>query len=212
MKELNKRIITSIGLLIALLLSIQNFYFLCIFLFIFNWEVLFEFFSISKKIFKNKKLQNFIFLLIIILYLLIFSYQILNPFVSNNSSKLLLLFLIFSTCISSDIGGYIFGKVIKGKKLTKISPKKTYSGMIGSYLLSLIVNSLFFINKMDFMNMFVITLTISSLSQLGDLSISLMKRKAKIKDTGKLLPGHGGFLDRFDGLFLALPVSTILFN
>ena len=212
MKELNKRIITSIGLLIALLLSIQNFYFLCIFLFIFNWEVLFEFFSISKKIFKNKKLPNFIFLLIIILYLLIFSYQILNPFVSNNSSKLLLLFLIFSTCISSDIGGYIFGKVIKGKKLTKISPKKTYSGMIGSYLLSLIVNSLFFINKMDFMNMFVITLTISSLSQLGDLSISLMKRKAKIKDTGKLLPGHGGFLDRFDGLFLALPVSTILFN
>ena len=212
MKELNKRIITSIGLLIALLLSIQNFYFLCIFLFIFNWEILFEFFSISKKIFKNKKLPNFIFLLIIILYLLIFSYQILNPFVSNNSSKLLLLFLIFSTCISSDIGGYIFGKVIKGKKLTKISPKKTYSGMIGSYLLSLIVNSLFFINKMDFMNMFVITLTISSLSQLGDLSISLMKRKAKIKDTGKLLPGHGGFLDRFDGLFLALPVSTILFN
>ena len=212
MKELNKRIITSIGLLIALLLSIQNFYFLCIFLFIFNWEILFEFFSISKKIFKNKKLPNFIFLLIIILYLLIFSYQILNPFVSNNSSKLLLLFLIFSTCISSDIGGYNFGKVIKGKKLTKISPKKTYSGMIGSYLLSLIVNSLFFINKMDFMNMFVITLTISSLSQLGDLSISLMKRKAKIKDTGKLLPGHGGFLDRFDGLFLALPVSTILFN
>ena len=60
--------------------------------------------------------------------------------------------------------------------------------------------------------MFVITLTISSLSQLGDLSISLMKRKAKIKDTGKLLPGHGGFLDRFDGLFLALPVSTILLN
>ena len=125
MKELNKRIITSIGLLIALLLSIQNFYFLCIFLFIFNWEVLFEFFSISKKIFKNKKLPNFIFFLFIILYLLIFSYQILNPFVSNNSSKLLLLFLIFSTCILR-IYGYIFGKVIKGKKLTKLVQKNLF--------------------------------------------------------------------------------------
>ena len=113
-------------------------------------------------------------------------------------------------CICSDIGGYVFGKAIGGKKLTKISPNKTISGSIGSFVMSLILISIiyyFFYNSIDLFSLIILTLIISLSSQLGDLFVSYLKRKARVKDTGNLLPGHGGILDRIDGMLLAIPVG-----
>tara|TARA_A100001234_G_scaffold221453_1_gene237630 strand:- start:2152 stop:2493 length:342 start_codon:yes stop_codon:yes gene_type:complete len=108
------------------------------------------------------------------------------------------------------MGGYFFGKLFKGKKLTKISPNKTYSGLIGAYFLSFIV-LIFFSFKFDIsFNFILFTFLISSISQIGDIFFSYLKRKAKIKDTGKILPGHGGILDRIDGIIFALPFSINL--
>jgi phosphatidate cytidylyltransferase len=117
-------------------------------------------------------------------------------------------------CIFTDIGGYVFGKVIGGKKLSKISPNKTISGTIGSFLFSLLPLALLLnFNYLDLefnINNIIFCLLISLISQLGDLFISYLKRKSKIKDTGKILPGHGGILDRVDGIIFAVPFSYIL--
>ena len=129
-------------------------------------------------------------------------------------------------CIFSDIGGYVFGKLIKGPKLTKISPNKTYSGMIGSFFLAIIAAYLFKISIFTFVlpgdifqlsnlndfNFLLIILFISFVSQIGDLIISYFKRLSKIKNTGNLIPGHGGLLDRVDGIIFAIPTSYILFK
>ena len=121
---------------------------------------------------------------------------------------------IISICFFTDIGGYVFGKIIGGKKLSKISPNKTISGTLGSFILS-IFPLIFFINfnyldlELNLKNT-IFCLLISLISQLGDLFISFIKRKAEIKDTGNLLPGHGGFLDRLDGIIFAVPFSYIL--
>ena len=130
----------------------------------------------------------------------------------NFIEKRLYLYLIITICVSTDIGGYVFGKIFKGKKLTKLSPKKTYSGMIGSFILSFLSVLLFFKNFYDIYFLIIFSLSISSISQIGDLFISLLKRKAKIKDSSSILPGHGGLLDRFDGLIFAIPIGTIIIN
>ncbi len=108
------------------------------------------------------------------------------------------------------MGGYIFGKILKGKKLTKISPKKTYSGLIGSYLLSIIFSLYLFQSYYKIEEIFIFSLIISTISQSGDLFISFLKRKAKFKDTGTAFPGHGGLLDRFDGLLFAIPLGLAI--
>ena len=123
-------------------------------------------------------------------------------------------FIIFSICFFSDIGGYVMGKLIGGKKLSKISPNKTISGTIGSFIFSIIPLFLFSnfgnINLEPNLNYVLFSFIISLINQLGDLFISFFKRKAKIKDTGTLLPGHGGILDRVDGIIFALPFSYLL--
>jgi phosphatidate cytidylyltransferase len=113
----------------------------------------------------------------------------------------------------SDIGGLIFGKIFKGKKLTKISPNKTISGSIGSFIFSAMLIPFFYKFQIDhaLLSILVITIIISATSQLGDLFISLLKRKAKVKDTSDLLPGHGGVLDRIDGIIFAIPLGIYLF-
>jgi phosphatidate cytidylyltransferase len=122
--------------------------------------------------------------------------------------------LIISICFFSDIGGYFVGKLIGGKKLSKISPNKTISGTIGSFIFSLI--PLLVMVQFEYIDLelsyiiIILTLLISFVSQLGDLFISYLKRKAKIKDTGKILPGHGGILDRVDGIVFALPFSYFI--
>ena len=112
----------------------------------------------------------------------------------------------------------MFGKIFGGRKLTKISPKKTVSGSIGSFILSYIGFFLIFFYFNDLLSvklrievLFIIPIFISLICQLGDLFISFLKRKSKIKDTGKILPGHGGLLDRIDGMIFAFPFSYIIF-
>ena len=119
---------------------------------------------------------------------------------------------VLLVCVSTDIGGYIFGKLFKGPKLTKISPNKTYSGMIGGYLLSLLILKLF-LNMYDNnvnVEWFIVTILISTVSQIGDIIISYFKRLSKVKDTGKIIPGHGGLLDRIDGMIFAFPIFYLI--
>tara|TARA_B100001564_G_C20069958_1_gene415759 strand:- start:21 stop:506 length:486 start_codon:yes stop_codon:yes gene_type:complete len=126
--------------------------------------------------------------------------------------------IILLICISTDIGGYIFGNFFKGPKLTKISPKKTYSGVIGGYFFSIIILNLWFSSNLFIKpqelnsDVFIAILMISTISQIGDIIISYFKRLSKIKDTGKIIPGHGGLLDRIDGMVFAFPFSYIIFN
>ena len=209
MTELSKRIYTSIVLFILFGLSIYN-NFLLFFLLIFCfYQIFWEFFNLLIKIISKK---NYIVLILILFLTLCFlTYLIFFIWVSINSinsfDKIFLLMLI-SISITSDIGGYIFGKTFKGKKLTSISPNKTYSGMFGSYIVSSTATYFLFTSYVDQVSLLVISLFVSTISQIGDLFISFLKRRANIKDTGNLLPGHGGILDRFDGIIFALTLGS----
>ena len=127
---------------------------------------------------------------------------------------------MFLICVSTDIGGYIFGKIFKGPKLTKFSPNKTYSGMFGAYFLSILIvlyflnEKLIFLNKNEnsFFYSLVFILIVSTISQFGDILISYFKRLSNIKDTGKIIPGHGGLLDRVDGMIFAFPSSYLILS
>ena len=156
--------------------------------------------------------MKFFFKFFSLLYIFIFSLIIINIKTQNNELEIFLIYSIL-VAITSDIGGLIFGKTFKGRKLSSISPNKTVSGAIGSLVFSLILVPILikYFNEISLINLIVITLLTSLTSQLGDLLISLLKRKAKVKDTGDLLPGHGGILDRIDGILFAIPVGLILF-
>tara|TARA_B100001093_G_C26543273_1_gene891245 strand:- start:299 stop:790 length:492 start_codon:yes stop_codon:yes gene_type:complete len=134
-------------------------------------------------------------------------------FLRIESNDYLLTLFVATVCVSTDIGGYVFGKLFKGPKLTKFSPNKTYAGMFGGYFLSLISITTIPFFKFDVMqfNDFLLVIGISSISQIGDIIISYFKRLSKIKDTGKIIPGHGGLLDRVDGMIFAFPFSFIIF-
>jgi len=168
----------------------------------------------SKKNFsKNKLNTNFIILNIITFSYIFFIFCNLSYEIHRSESPIFFLYII-SICFFTDIGGYIFGKIIGGKKLSKISPNKTIAGAIGSFILSIIpliiaLNFNFLDLEFNLTNI-IFCLLISLISQIGDLFISLIKRKAEIKDTGNLLPGHGGILDRMDGIIFAVPFSYIL--
>jgi phosphatidate cytidylyltransferase len=215
-KEMTKRIITSIFLILLLALTFHYSYILIISLIIISIISLIEFHELISKIFIKKTFKsNFLKLSIkatSLIYLTIFSFIIFDGIIQNDF-KLTMIYL-FSICVCSDIGGLIFGKMFKGKKLTKISPKKTISGSIGSFILSLaIVPIFYYILGYKFNNLFdliLLAIVVSFSCQLGDLFISYLKRKAKVKDTGDLLPGHGGILDRIDGILFAVPVGVML--
>ena len=213
MLELTKRFLTSIILILLLLISINNAYILCSVLIICFYLIIDEFhFLLRRNLKKDEKSKLYLLILIIIIYIAYFNIKIFITILNNNFSELLLLYLIITTCIFTDIGGYIFGKIFKGKKLTKISPNKTYSGLIGSFILSIIVTIIFFKEYADLEKIILISFITSTISQIGDLFISYLKRKAKVKDTGKILPGHGGILDRLDGLIFALPLGFLIFK
>jgi phosphatidate cytidylyltransferase len=212
-KELQKRFITSFFLLSLLTLAFNYNYVLIISVLIISSICWFEFNNLVIKIFKKKKSLNkfniFLTCLIGLIYIFFFSFIIISGF--TGEFKMNMLFFI-ALCISSDIGGLVFGKIFKGKKLTKISPNKTISGSIGSFIFSILTMLIFFsINDLTNLNLFfLLTIVISTTSQLGDLFFSYLKRKANVKDTGNILPGHGGFLDRLDGIFFAVPIGFIL--
>ena len=170
--------------------------------------------SNSKKVFFTNRLNiKFIILNIVTFCYIFFIFCNLTYEIYKSEGPLFFLYVI-SICFFTDIGGYVFGKSIGGKKLTKISPNKTISGTIGSFLFSLIPLILFF--NLDYLDLeldlwnFTFIFLVSLISQLGDLLISFFKRKANIKDTGRILPGHGGVLDRLDGIIFAIPFSYIL--
>ena len=218
MPELSKRILTGSFLLILLALAFFNVFILIVFLIcllIIGWV---EFNGLISKIFtkKNFKSQFFKFISKVssLLYLFLFSVFIFEALSQGDVNYKFTMIYLFSICICSDIGGFIFGRIFKGKKLTKISPNKTISGSIGSFVLSLFTVPIFFFilssKTINLYELIILALVVSLFCQLGDLLISYLKRRAKVKDTGDLLPGHGGFLDRIDGILLAIPTGMIL--
>ena len=186
MSNLLKRVISSI-VLIPLT-------FICFAIACYEWH----------KMANNKPYKNYGFFFLIISF-----YSFYELSVDRN----VFLFVLI-ICISTDIGGYVFGKFFNGPKLTKISPNKTYAGAIGGYFLSFI-SLIFFINYIDYPNQLssefvLIFILISSVSQIGDITVSFFKRKSKIKNTGNIIPGHGGLLDRVDGMIFAFPIYYLV--
>ncbi len=206
--NLKKRILTSFFLLLLILIIFKYDFVLIYSLIILGVLSIIEFNGITNIIFKNKIIKMFINYFFII-YIFLFCY--LFFFFSNFIGLKILLYILLIGCVSSDIGGYISGKLFKGPRLTKISPKKTYTGALGSIILSTFsISVLFFflINNLNFKIILIGVMTSIS-CQFGDLFFSYLKRKAKIKDTGNFLPGHGGVLDRVDGILLGIPVGFL---
>ena len=209
--NLKKRFLTSSLLFILILLIYKSNFFLLYSLIIFGILSIIEFMNISKIILK-KSIFNFLMNLFFILYIFIFC---LLTFIFVNFIQLkILFFALLLCCIASDLGGYTIGKIFKGPKLTSISPNKTISGSIGSVLFSIITLTFFlflFYNAFNYKIIIIGAIT-SIFCQLGDLLFSFLKRKAKIKDTGNILPGHGGVLDRLDGIIIGVPSGFLFFN
>ena len=215
--ELKKRILTSI-LLFSLLSAMYLYSFIMIgSLLIMAIIVWIEFYAMVSKIIKKNRFKDRLLRFMLksgsLLYLSLFVYFV---FLIESHLTDLKIYLLYSILIAilSDIGGLIFGKTFKGKKLTKISPNKTISGSIGSFVLSIFLIPIFYNNLIiyDFLTLLILTIAISLTSQLGDLFISYLKRKANVKDTSDLLPGHGGLLDRVDGIIFAAPLGVFLLN
>ena len=211
-QELKTRILSSMVLIpFSLFFIIKGSYFFNLFILICLIISFYEWYLMSKSKFYN--IPGYLFLTI--------SFSTLYILRNNTDFGLSTIIIILIICVSTDTGGYIFGKIFKGPKIIKISPNKTYSGMFGSFLFSIIFISLYLnynntyiidsakiISLMDFMFIIII----SSISQIGDIFVSFFKRKSKIKNTGKLIPGHGGILDRIDGMIFAFPASYLILN
>ncbi len=212
-KELQKRIFSSIILVpIAMFFIIKGSFLFNFFITIIFLVSSYEWYMMSKK--KNYHYIGHFFL--------IFSfytvYDLRNNFGDESESLVFFLFVLL-ICISTDIGGFLFGKIFKGPKLTKISPNKTYSGMIGGYLFSFMIifflfeysKQIFDVNTKWLPIIYFHIILISTVSQIGDIIISYFKRLSKVKDTGKIIPGHGGILDRIDGMIFAFPFVYIFY-
>ena len=214
--NIKKRIVTSIFLISLLVLMFFYSYIMIISVIIISIIAWIEFYALISKIFKKNKTKHeilrFFCKAISLFYLSGLVYLI---FIIESDHLNLKMYFLYSVLVAvmSDIGGLVFGKIFKGKKLTKISPNKTISGSIGSLIFSMLLIPFNFENLFNenLLIIFVITIVISITSQLGDLFISLLKRKAKVKNTSDILPGHGGILDRIDGIIFAIPVGIILF-
>ena len=214
--NIKKRIVTSIFLISLLVLMFFYSYIMIISVIIISIIAWIEFYALISKIFKRNKTKHeilrFFCKAISLFYLSGLVYLI---FVIESDHLNLKMYLLYSVLVAvmSDIGGLVFGKIFKGKKLTKISPNKTISGSIGSLIFSMLLIPFNFENLFNenLLIILVITIVISITSQLGDLFISFLKRKAKVKNTSDILPGHGGILDRIDGIIFAIPVGIILF-
>ena len=206
MSNLEKRILTSIIIFpLSIFFIFQGGKILLLFLLAIFFVANYELFSVF-----NKKIT--ILFLDLILILSLFSIYYLRDAGIYSFNILLWVILL---CVMSDIGGYVFGRIFKWKKFTKISPKKTLSGALGSFIFSLIsvviagiiLNESFFEAKF-----FFLSILFSLVAQAGDLLISYFKRLEKIKDTGKILPGHGGIFDRIDGLMFVIIFIFILIH
>ena len=209
-KELIMRIISSLILLpLSFYFIIKGNVLFTLFTLIILLITLYEWHLLSYK--KKYYLPGIIFIF----------FSIYTFYYFRNEGEYNIFLLIIIVCIGTDIGGYAFGKLLKGPKLTKISPNKTYSGMFGSFILSIVFAYIYFknlsffsflaVDKIEQQTIYIIIL-ISIISQIGDIIISLFKRKSKLKNTGIIIPGHGGLLDRIDGMIFAFPFIFILFK
>ena len=208
--ELKKRLFTSITLFFSLMIMFFSNLFFIFFLIIFLTLGIVEFLNLINKIHKNifkKIISNTLF----ISYIFVL-FSILLQFSVFYNLKIII-FTILLICISSDIGGYFFGKKLNGPKLTKISPNKTIAGSIGALFLSSLTSIItisYLINEITFKS-FLLGIIISLGVQIGDIFFSFLKRRARLKDTGNILPGHGGILDRIDGIIIGMPLGLIFF-
>ena len=207
--SLRKRIYTSILLLLLVYLIFKFSFILIYTLIVLGTISCIEFFNLIQK---NKwdrfisLLVNCLFAIYILIYCIFFFY-----FTALIHLKIILIVLLLS-CVASDIGGFVFGKIFKGPKLTKISPKKTISGSIGSLICSGVIFSIliFYFTKNFEFTYLLIGILISFACQLGDLLFSYLKRRVRFKDTGNFLPGHGGVLDRIDGTLIGIPFGFLI--
>ncbi len=211
--ELLKRVLSSIILIpLSFFFIIKGSFFFNFFILICFLITIYEWHILTKK-------KNYYFIGYMFLIISFYSAYVLRNYFGGES--FVFLFVMF-ICIGTDIGGYIFGKIFKGPKLLKkISPNKTYSGMIGGYVLSIVIISIYFnyyyilypeyIEPNFNHQIFIKVLLLSTVSQIGDIIISYFKRLSKVKDTGKIIPGHGGMLDRIDGMIFVFPVSYIIY-
>ena len=212
-KELKKRITTSVLIfLLAIFCIFTNFFTLAIM--IISLIVFIEISNMMHRIAGDASSWKNVIFNIIALFYIIFIFM---PSALGLHLVGPVFFLyVLSICICSDVGGYIIGRTIGGKKLIKISPNKTISGSFGSFCFSILPLLLFYnFDPSKYLystNNFLLCLEISLVCQLGDLFVSYIKRKAKVKDTGRILPGHGGILDRVDGMIFAISFVFIYLN
>ena len=203
MNNLQKRILTSlVALPLSFFFIVKGGYFLLFFLLAIFFAANYELFSIFKR-------KGIILFLDLSLILSLYSIYYLREYTTH---LFYILLWVISLCILSDIGGYAFGKIFKWKKLTTISPNKTLSGVLGSFIFSLLSVFIAGTIEADFfeLDFFILALVFSLVAQAGDLLISYFKRLEKIKDTGKILPGHGGIFDRVDGLMFVVILTFVL--
>ena len=209
MTNLQKRILTSLIILpLSIFFVVKGGYFLKFFLLVIFLVANYELFSVF-----NKKITILFLDIILILSLFIISYL-----ADNGTLPLYLLIWVIILCVCSDTGGYVFGKTFKWKKITEISPNKTLSGVLGSFIFSLL--SLFIVENVSFTSsafiqflepkFFFLAIIFSLVAQIGDLTISFFKRLEDVKDMGKILPGHGGIFDRIDGLMFVVILALLL--
>ena len=201
--EFIKRILSSIVLLpLIFFIVIEGSFLFVIFLVICFFISVLEWNNMSKKL----KYKNFGLIFLLISFLSIYNLRL------NYNDNYILFMYVIIICVSTDIGGYIFGKLFKGPKLTIYSPNKTIAGMLGGFVMSILAMYLliYIYEDQNFsIKLLAFVIFISVISQLGDITVSFFKRLAKIKDTGKIIPGHGGLLDRIDGMIFAFPFSNI---
>ena len=209
--EFQKRVFSSFILIpIAFYFIIKGSFFFTFFISICLLITLYEWHMMSKK--KSYYIYGFIFILIS--FYSVFLLRNYDRYTNIQDPGLTFFLIVTLICVFTDLGGYIFGKIFKGPKLTKISPNKTYAGMFGSFFLSIISINLFVnytsLNLYFTKQLFIFVVLISAISQIGDILISFFKRKSKIKNTGKIIPGHGGLLDRIDGMIFAFPIYYLI--
>ncbi len=208
--EFKKRLLTSLWIIpLTLFFIFKGSIFFIFFLSLIFFISVYEWFNITKNL-KVFKIAG-----TILIILSIYSAYLIRE---NQGANTFIFIILIS--VLTDLGGYIFGKTLRGPKLTKISPNKTYSGVLGGFILPIIGGIMFYnfymmnfqLRVEHYIPVFIFIFVISLINQIGDLIISFFKRKAKIKNTGKILPGHGGLLDRIDGIIFTIPVSYVILN
>ena len=209
--EFQKRIFSSLILIpIAFYFIIKGSIFFTFFISICLLITLYEWHMMSKKM--SYYIVGIIFILIS--FYSVFLLRNYDQYTNILDPGLTFFLIVTLICVFTDLGGYVFGKIFKGPKLTKISPNKTYAGMFGGFFLSIMSINLFVnytsLNLYFTNQLFIFVILVSAISQIGDILVSFFKRKSKIKNTGKIIPGHGGLLDRIDGMLLAFPFSYFL--